>query len=238
MRPLLLLWLLPCALRAAPVTLCVDGNDWPPYTLARGEGRLQVLVREAAHEAGLTVRYVALPWRRCMAEVQSGALQGAVGQPATAWGRERFAFPMRDGEVDPARALVATSLVFLRPAGEAVRWDGRRVVGLRGPVLHSRGYDDAQELLQRHRLPADDGGSSTEINARKLLAGRSNLMVTYREDARRLLADPEFAQRLEVLPRPLGQYRYYLVFNLEYRREHPRTVERWWNAVRRLRSAR
>ena len=227
----------PLCAGAATLLLCVDSNPWAPYTFPDRDGSVQRLLREAAQRTGQTLRFVARPWTRCEREVELGQLQGAVGASATPQALKRLAFPRRGPLVDTRRALVTATMVLLRRSDSAVQWDGQRVTGLQGPVLYIMGYDDIEHRLQALGLPTDGGGQDNEVNARKLLAQRGGLMVTYEHDAQLLLQRPEFAGALEQLPQPLGQDHYYLALNPAFYQQHQAEMERLWDAVRRLNEA-
>ncbi len=234
---LALLLACPGAGRAADLLLCVDSNEWAPYTYPDREGSVQRLLRLAGQRAGHKVEFVARPWTRCEREVELGQLQGAVGASSTPQALQRLAFPRRGGEVDSSRALVTTPMVLLRRVGSTVQWDGRRITGLQGPVLYVMGYDDVEHRLQALGIPSDGGGSTNEMNARKLLAGRGDLLVTYEHDAQRLMRLAPFAGRLERLPQAFGQYHYYLAVNVEFYEQHRQAMERLWDAVKALNQA-
>lgn len=222
---------------AASWTACVDSNDWAPFTYPDHDGLLQTLVRRAAAHVGDRVEFVALPWKRCEAEVAEGLMQAAVGAPGAQRTAQLLVFPRRGGELDSSRALVTTPQVLLTPSGSTLHWDGRHLRGLQGAVLYVMGYEDIEERLKLLNLPADGGAATNELNVRKLFAGRSNAMVTYRGDAERLLRRADLMGRLEMLTPPFGEYPYYLVVGPETYRLREAEVERLWNAIREVRDS-
>jgi polar amino acid transport system substrate-binding protein len=60
--------------RPRVVTVCSD--PWMPYTGSgvpgSDEGYVIALTREALRRGGLEIRYVAMPWSRCLADVEAG----------------------------------------------------------------------------------------------------------------------------------------------------------------------
>jgi len=88
MRALLLIFLLmvtSCA-AAHEFHLCVDANDWSPYTHPDRDGQTQMLVREAAARQGDSVTFVALPWLRCEAMLTLADLRAGTVDPSGADG--------------------------------------------------------------------------------------------------------------------------------------------------------
>lgn len=239
---LLLSWLSPWAIAAtgpAPALhLCVDANDWAPYTYAERDGLAQSLVRMAAARVGVKVEYVARPWKRCEAEVSSGTLDGVVGaSEAAARTTPDLLFPRSGAAFDRSRSVVETTIGLLRRAGSPVRWDGKQLHGLQTPVLYVLGYEDVEEWLHTLGVASDGGGSSNEVNGRKLLAGRASVMAIYEYDAQQLLAMPEFRQKIERFESPTGRAYYYLAFGQPYAAAHKAQVEAIWNAVRQERGS-
>lgn len=105
---LLLLLIATTLARANTLALCVDANDWVPYTYPRRDGTLQVLAKMAAIRLGESVSFVALPWLRCQKSVESGMLQGMVATSDTDYAVTTFALPRlhgATGALDPSRAM-------------------------------------------------------------------------------------------------------------------------------------
>jgi polar amino acid transport system substrate-binding protein len=223
------------AAQASDFKVCVDANDWPPYTYATREGTLQILVRMAMAEQGGKVYFTALPWRRCEMEVEKGTIDAALGMPPTAASLARFAFPRSGGRPDTARSVAVTDIVLLRRAGSPVAWDGQHLSGFVGSVLYPQGYEEIQSRLAELGIPCTDDYHSDEQNLRALLAGRSTVMATYIEQARRLAVDPQYGGRIEILAPPLLRYDYYLAFGLGAYGAATTVVERLWGDLAKIR---
>jgi len=228
---LLLLLLATTLARADALTLCVDANDWAPYTYAHRDGTLQVLVKMAAIQLGDTVSFVALPWLRCQKSVENGDLQGMVATSDTCYALNTFALPHANGAVDTGRALGSGAIVLLRRVGSHAQWDGQRLRGQRGAVLYVFGYSDVGRHLEAIGVDSNNAASSNEQNARKVLAGRADVMAIYLGDVNALLARPEFAGRLEVMQPALGDSQYYLAINQSYYAAHRANIEQLWNQI-------
>ncbi len=216
--------------------LCVDSNDWPPYTFARKEGISQVLVRMAAARHGNQVRFSAVPWRRCEKEVERGRFAGMLGATPTPRSLQHEAFPMKDGAFDESRALNTAEIILLHRAGSIVVWDGNTLRGLQGKVVYVLAYDEIEVRLAELGISGDGSLETNEQNAKAVLSGRTNVMATYRGDAVHLLANPEFAGKLEMIERPLGRYAYYLAFNKRFYQSDPDEVERLWDDIKAMRN--
>lgn len=238
---LLLLIMLPFSTalaRADTLGLCVDANAWAPYTYPSRDGTLQVLAKMTAIQLGDSISIVALPWVRCQKSVESGALQGMIATSDTDYALRTFALPrLRDAgaTLDTSRAMGSGTILLLRRVGSDVHWDGKHLSGQQGPVLYVFGYSDVRRHLQAIGVASDGGASDNEQNARKILAGRAEVMAIYLGDAASLMARPEFAGKLEPLAPPLGDSEYYLAFNLQYYAAHRDMIEQFWDELRTVR---
>lgn len=99
-------------------------------------------------------------------------------------------------------------------------------------MLYVFGYSDVGRHLQAISVASDGGAGNNEQNARKVLAGRADVMAIYLDDASALLASPEFAGKLEPIALPLGESEFYLAFNQQYYATHRDAIERLWDGIR------
>jgi polar amino acid transport system substrate-binding protein len=164
-------------------------NDWPPYAASVGgeaTGLSIDILREAARRAGLTPRFVALPWNRCLRQVENGAIDAAVDaaeRPQFIHGEVSFSvytntFWVRDD--DPARTFE-----------QAARRGGR--LG----IVAGYAYDDALRELFRSSGIVVDRSVDDAAGIRRLAFGRSDIMVAD------FVSTLVFAQRHNLAIRPL-----------------------------------
>jgi len=220
----------PCAL-AHEWRICVDLNEWVPYTYPYRDGTLQILVKMTATRLGQQVSIVPLPWRRCQSEVAAGHQDGMLAVAANDYNLASFIFPRRGNEVDTSRAVVNAPFVLLRRSGSDVSWDGHQIRGLQGPVLYPHGYVDIAARLAQLGIAGESSATTNEQNAKKLLAGRAQLMVIYQGDAQKLLALSEFTGLLEQLPEPLGASLSYLAVGKDFYLRNSALQEQFWNEL-------
>ncbi|GAB3257904.1 substrate-binding periplasmic protein [Chitinimonas naiadis] len=229
------LLMLPCLLAsplwANELKICVDSNEWAPYTYPNRDGTLQTLVRMTASRLGHKVILTALPWRRCQTDVETGRQDGMLAVATTDYALANFSFPRRGPAIDTARAVVSAPYVLLRKTGSLAYWNGRQIVGLQGPVLYPHGYADIAARLKQLAVAGESGATTNEQNARKILAGRAELMAVYLGDANRLLAMPEFAGTLEALPEPLGESLSYLAVGKSFYAQNTAAMEQFWTEL-------
>jgi polar amino acid transport system substrate-binding protein len=235
-RYLLFLWIfLAAPVLGAELRVCVDSNDWSPYTFATHDGTLQTLLRMAAAQEGNSIQFEALPWRRCEMEVEKGAVDALLGAAPTQFTLKKFAFPLANGALDLSRSVAEVDVVLLKKKTDPVAWDGTTLSGLKGGVAYVPAYDEIEERLKELGIPADASFGSDEQNAKAILAGRGNVMASYRDSARLLLLRPEFGDQIEMLDRPIGRCSYYLAFGHPFCQEHGDACDRLWRDIAEIR---
>jgi polar amino acid transport system substrate-binding protein len=226
--------LLPGVSLAAKLRVCADVNPHPPYLMPDGSGSAGRLVSQAAREAGFELEFSAVPLARCRAEVKINLLHGFPITPYMPGTLPFMSYPMRNGALDESRATARVRIMLYRRTGTAVRLEGGRVGGLTRPVLVASGSLSMYEALEAAGARVDDQGKSLEANFAKLMAGRGDAAAGFEEEGARLMALPEYAGKIEVLPRPLLAQSYYLSVSNHFYAEHGPAVEKMWNAIGRL----
>lgn len=224
------------SVHADAVRVCISDTPLPPVTFPDHDGQAQYLIRQAASEVGVSASFTALPWRRCLQDIQEGRQDAAVvGYNRT---YEKFlVFPMQRGHVDTARQLAEGTVVVVRKVGVGAGWNGRRFAGVILPVLYGRGQATIMEELARHGVSGSDAGKSGPQMLNMLLLKRAQLALLLETEAKPLLSSPEFNGKLEMLPIPFLQISGYLGFGKGFYQAHPRLAEGLWAAIGRIRSS-
>lgn len=217
--------------------LCITSAPHPPFSDPKLETPTQLRIRQAAASQRFDVTFMILPWRRCIHEAFNGRMHGAVGLGADAAAMTGMRMPLRDGKPDRQRALGFVPFVFLRRVGDAVDWDGERYHNLTGPVLVIGLVEQIKYMLQQTGVAIEDSAHGPYELARMLLAGRGSLAVDSLGRADKILADPEFAGRIEMLEKPLGGSLAMLVIAPPLYEQNPQRIEALWDEYARLRDA-
>jgi len=227
----------PALAAGARLRMCVDSHPHPPFIMPDGGGSAGRLIAAAARQAGFELEIYQASIARCRAEI---GLNLAHGYPTTPYLAELLPivdFPMRGGAPDPARATMRSRIMLFRRSGAGVTWDGVRLGGLARPVLVPSGSLMIPPFLKALGAPMDVSGQSMAINFVKLMAGRSDSLAGLEDEGERLLRDPRFAGKIEVLPLPLFEQTYYFAISRDFRARHGPAVEAMWDAIGRLNQA-
>lgn len=217
--------------QAATLAICISDQAFPPFTFVDHEGDSQRLIRLAVEHQGWQVEFVALPWRRCLAGVASGAFSGVAGASATQEYLAFMDFPQRSGQPDQRRALGMTRLLVYRAAGSVAGWDGRSFSGLARPVLYLAGREALKARLTSMGVRADDTAKTSPQLASMLLKGRGSLVIDHDYQVAELIASPQFQGRFEVLPVPFGEAPIFLAFGRHLHERQHRLVEAIWDEI-------
>lgn len=209
--------------------VCIADEEVPPYSsMQQPEALGQTALREAARRQGWQVQFNIRPWRRCLAETASGHFQAILPVSPSAVNSPRLKFPELAGQPDPALVLGEMRVLVVRPQGSSAEWDGQRFSGLTGPVLYLGGLTVLDAFFANTGQAADSSARSAQSMARMLLAQRSNVAVDLEDRVLNLLAQDEFRDRLEVLPRPLLNAPVFLGISPKLYAESPQVVEQLW----------
>lgn len=241
MRPLLLLPLLLAGpLHAAPAALrfCHEDQDAYPWVLQDRPGLDVLLIQRVARRLNTPITLHPLPWKRCLAELQSGHMDGAF---AASYKEERLGmgrYPSRqDGRLDITRRLHLSSYSLYRVRGNPLDWDGKTLHHLQGAIGTLSGFAIA-DFLRAHGASVDDSSSNPESTLRKLALGRLQGAALQTPRADRLLRrNPALARQLERLPLPLEERPYYLLLSFSLTSRQPALSRRIWDEIRRVRES-
>lgn len=221
--------------QARNITVCIPSNPFPPLTFVDHEGQGQWLVRKAVERQGDTVQFVSVPWKRCTEGVVAGAYEAAM--PPSATFLPTMAFPMAGEEADVRKAVGTVTLSVLRRVGTKADWDGKNFSALSTPVMYNKNIVSVKDKLAKLGVPGDEGAHANESLLRKLMAGRSELLVMNAQAAADEIADPEFRGKLEILPAPFLAFTLYVAFNRDFQIANSRYVDAIWSEIGRLRSS-
>lgn len=209
--------------------VCIANEEVPPYTSQQQPEALgQTALREAARRQGWQVQFNIRPWRRCLAETASGNFQAVLPVGPSAENVQRLKFPQVAGQPDLAQVLGEIRVLAIRVQGNAAEWDGQRFSGLTGPVLYLGGLSVVDAFFARTGQASDSSAKTALAMVRMLLAQRSNMAVDLEDRVRSMLAQDEFRDRLEVLPRPVLSGPVFLAVAPSFYAESPQVVEQLW----------
>jgi polar amino acid transport system substrate-binding protein len=236
----LLLLMLPLATPARAqesLTLCLENNDVRPWRTQDGGGLNIELLNQVASRLGFRFEYQGMPWKRCLAQLKANKVIGALG---ASYKPDRMAFGVYPGgsQPDAGKRLNSDRYVLIKRKGSDLSWDGRSFRGLDGPVGIQLGYSVGDQLRDQG-VKVDEGAQKALELAKKLAAGRLAAAAMLDGEVRTLLDQNQaLAERLEILPTPLVEKPYFLIFSHEFADKQKTRAQRIWAEVEAVRNSR
>jgi len=189
------------------------------------------MVEAVAAQQELPLEAFPLPWKRCLRDVASGEMAGAIG---ASFSQERASFavyPMlSNGSLDASRRIQISSYSLYRLKGTQAGWDGKQFSQLTTPIVAQLGYSVVADL-GRLGVAVDQSPGTAETVMKKLLAGRGQLAALLTLDGEELLEIPRFGSKIERVATPLAVKPYFLIFNKQFYADNKSLVETLWNGL-------
>ncbi len=226
------------ALAAAPLKLCFEDVAAEPWTLADGTGLNFVLLNRVKQRLGEQFGYTVLPWKRCLAYVEKGEMDGVLGAALSSQRQQYGVFPLLpDGRERPAAGLYVDFFAVFVRNGSKVGWNGRQFANLSGGVAAQSGFV-VVDSLQKMGVTVDQSGKSAEHGLRLLLAGSVEAAVLQGTNAVHLArSDARFRDQVRQLPVPfVSQPMHLMISRSTWLRERAR-IERIWDAIEKERAS-
>ena len=237
---LLLLMLASAAVGARPASLlfCHEDQDSFPWVLKDRPGLNVLLVRQLEREIGVPIRLVALPWKRCLAELAANSVDGAFAASFKAERLEMGRYPNgKDGKPDPALRLHMSSYSLYRARGSALHWNGSRLENLNGAIGSLAGHSIV-DLLREMGVPVDERSKSPVETLRKVAMGRLQGAVLQTPRVSHLLGiHPDLAAAIERDPTVLEERPYFLMLSFKLVEQEPSFSEQLWKQIERTRES-
>lgn len=235
---MLALLLLPDAAQAAKdeLVFCYEETDIRPWQTKTGKGLSFDLLNEVSIRTKTKFSYVARPWKRCLHEVKTNQVDGAIG---VSWKTDRLeigAYPS-DSTPDASRAMHVERYMVIRKKNSSVNWDGIAFSNLNAPVGTQFGYS-AVDDLKALNIPVDDGARGAHELLTKLRQDRIAAAVILGGEANSLFAEHEgFRTDLEILSKPLVEKPYYLLLSHELVKNNGAQSESLWSTISKVRQS-
>jgi polar amino acid transport system substrate-binding protein len=233
--PALLALSLALPLAAAPVkplVLCYEDVMQRPWSTPSGDGLNFELLRRVEKQLGEHFVYLPKPWRRCIEELRTGAVDAAIAAADAPERRRIGIYPtLPGGAVDASRAVGSDyAHVFLRVGGNA-SWDGKRLVAPNNDVAVQSGYL-VGNLLRERGFHVSEQAKSADEGLRMVAAGLVDVAVLQGIEASHLVrSDPRFQGVVRQAPQPYAVFMLYMPFNKAVYERDPRRIEAIWRAI-------
>ena len=218
---------------AHEMRLCQDDVDVFPWHMKSGEGLSAFMLNEVSKHTGVGIVIESIPWKRCLALVQTGQIDGAI---AASFSQERMAigsYPMNSQKIIDTRRRMseeAYSLFTLKNNPEQISWNGKQIGKTTKPIAAQLGYSIVK-TLQAMDIQVDDSDKRPELLLRKLMLGHVSAAVLNTRQGEYLLKNPVFGEPITQLEPPLVKREGYLLLSHHFVRNNPAQAERIWDEI-------
>jgi len=183
---------------------------------------------------GLQIKFSRYPWKRCLAMLETGQVDGIFN---ASYNEERTrigAYPRKDGQVDPSRRLTTISYHLYSLPNADLGWNGKTFANPDLEIGAPLGYSIVNDLedLEVSVMKVRSSMQSLQL----LIARRVDAVALQSVTADFLLT--RNADQLSGIVRidpPLRTKPYYLMLSRQFKAENPELSEQIWNAVGQLR---
>jgi polar amino acid transport system substrate-binding protein len=221
---------------AEPISLCVALQPLPPYLYPNKEGSIQILIRMAAEQAGLQIKYEALPLPKCVEEMKAGNIQGSSAMGFTPQNQEFAVFPKKGSEMDSSKAVATARSSVYRLKASKADWNGKNFSNVTQPILFAKGNSVITEKLKALKVPFNDDTLHFQKNLMKMISGQGDLVIGLQLEGHIRMAEPEFSGKIEELPVAFAEAHYFLAISKKYYDANTAQVEGLWNAIAKMKN--
>lgn len=231
-----LLFTLPAAAEPT-LLLATDDTPGPPFIIGEGAefhwekpGIEIELFQLMAAKLNLSVKFIRLPWKRCLLQLEQGKIDGIF--PAS-FKKKRMQFgvyPMKNGQVNLSLKMRDNAYFLYKHKQSPLLWDGDGFSGVQNGIYAPLGWaivDDLKKmktvvhevydlprvfkLLENNRI---DGFACLETVADYYLN-----------------ENPEQYSNIEKLYPPLKEKPYYLMLSHPFVKQHPQLADKIWRTI-------
>jgi len=195
--------------------VCLEDGYWYPFTYVEDGKPLGVhldVVREAVNSLGMDIRFVSMPWARCLKENELGRLDGVIGVSYQDERAEYLHFPV-DAVANGVsiRRIMQVEYVVVTVANSNYEFNGD-INSIPAPILVPKGYSVGIELREQG-LIVDDSERGDIFNINKLIKDKRGSVVVIRELVEFLSLRDEYKGRLKISKKAIMSKSYFLAFS-------------------------
>lgn len=236
---LLLLVLSPLTSQAADtLTFCYEDKDSYPWVMTDHTGLNLELLSLVAAASQLQIRYVAVPWKRCLAGLARGRYDGAFASSFKAERLSMGRYPTdSDGRLDESKRLHTSVYALYRRRGSSVGWNGTEFRQLTSAIGSLSGVS-ISDFLRSHGATVDESSRDPLALLRMLKEQRVDAVALQSLRADFVLqSHPALALDIEKAELPLEAKAYYLMLSNAFCQAQPEKAQGLWAEIERQRES-
>jgi len=170
-----------------------------------------------------------LPWKRCLAEMQKGHVDGLFTASYKEKRKQYGRYPEMNGKVDPSRRFTSSSYALYRLKGSDVQYDGKNFQ-IKGKVGAPLGYSIVDDLKKKGLVV--DESPNTLNDFKKLLKGRIKAVAALEMTADYyLMVNQNLNEKIEKVLPLLVEKPYYFMLSHQLYEENKALAEKIWDTI-------
>ncbi len=230
---LVCLLLSPPLLARDPITLCYEHKDGPPWRTMDGAGLNFDLLKQVAARTRVTFSFLSLPWKRCLAKLQANEVDGVFSVSYSDNRLVAGVFP-GGGLPDVSKRMHNSRYYLVRRKDSRIDWDGKSFHNVSGVIGYNMGYS-VGDFLRELKAPLEEVNQRTADLLKLVSLGRIAGAAVFESDMEAVHNSP-FAADLEIVPIPLIEKPYYLIFSHALIQNRPQLAQQVWKAIEEVRT--
>jgi len=177
----------------------------------------------------IKIKIKRLPWKRCLAEMQKGHVDG-VFTASYKEKRKKFGrYPEINGKVDISRRFTSSSYALYRLKGSDVQFDGKNF-SVKGKVGAPLGYSIVDDLKKKGLVV--DESPNTLNDFKKMLKGRIAAVAALEMTGDYyLMINQDLNEKIEKVSPLIVEKPYFFMLSHQFYKENKDLAEKIWDTI-------
>lgn len=221
---------------------CHEDQEYSPFVIASSNhqtalgqnGILPDLVIKTTQRLGIQTEFVHYPWKRCIALLKAGEVDGIF---AAIWQKERDdwgVFPKSTHQADPRYSLQNVKYSIYTNPKSNLNWNGTQFTNVRIGISAPLGYIAEQRLrkmgvLSRNSYTPQEGLRLVSLNRLDAFIVESNI-------GDHIVHQLGIEQNVKVLPIPFMTTDWYLPLSHQWVKTNPSLAKKFWETLATVRN--
>jgi len=214
---------------------CENKQDFPTVMgnsnkiLKKNPGMGVEVIYRLEKKLNITIQIKRFPWKRCLAEMQKGNVDGLFTASYKEKRKKCGRYPEINGQVDPSRRFTSSSYALYRLKGSDVKYDGKNFI-VKGKVGAPRGYSIVDDLKKKGLIV--DESPNTLNDFRKLIRGRVQAVAALEMTGDYyLMVNQDLNEKIEKMQPLIVEKPYYFMLSHQFYNKKKVLAEQIWDTI-------
>ena len=219
--------------KAAPIKLCYEDVVVFPWITGDKQGLALTEMLYVEKKLNIKIKFVRLPWKRCMLEAQSGKVDGLIAASFTkersTWG----VYPTKaNGQLDSSLKLHSDSYTVYVRNDSAIRWENGKFLNLANNQIGVQlGYSVGTDLKEAGYPVYSSCSTAAELLTALQDKTVNVAVLQHLPSLKTLNEKPALGVGLTSMPQPFKVMDQYLLFTKTFYNQNKDLSHKIWNAI-------